>query len=204
MSQAVVVVGVRVVMSGEFRDGIGLGLGEQFTGAVALHDGSGQNLWTRKPRRRHGMESTLSFFATALTPGGTRRASVNEFRLGQATESEEERMPELMTEGLPERGSRSKFDFAEWADGQAWKFVKGTDYDSSTETFRANVKRWAKVNGYDVELRPFPSVDRAGREVPLVKADAIALGVRFVANGATVASVSSGSRRERETATNAA
>lgn len=92
-------------------------------------------------------------------------------------------MPELLSEGLPEKASRSKFDFAQWADGQAWKFVKGSDYESSTETFRSNVKRWAKLNGYGIELRPYPAVDRAGREIPLVKSDASALGVRFVANG---------------------
>ncbi len=91
-------------------------------------------------------------------------------------------MPELLPEGLPDKASRSKFDFAAWTDGQAWKFVKGSDYDSSTETFRANVKRWAKQNGYDVELRPYPALDRAGREIPLIKADGIALGVRFVQN----------------------
>lgn len=92
-------------------------------------------------------------------------------------------MPELLTEGLPERRRRSRFDFAEWANGKAWKFVKGPDYDSSTETFRANVKRWAKLNGFEVELHPYPATDRAGRELPLVKADALALGVRFVGNG---------------------
>lgn len=92
-------------------------------------------------------------------------------------------MPELLPEGLPERTGRSKFDFAKWADGRAWKFVKGTDYESSTETFRANVKRWAKLNGYEVELRPYPAQDRGGHELPLVKADAIALGVKFNGNG---------------------
>jgi hypothetical protein len=92
-------------------------------------------------------------------------------------------MPELLTEGLPDRATRSKFDFAEWADGQAWKFVKGADYESSTETFRANVKRWAKLHEYEVELRPYPALDRAGREIPLVKSDAMALGVRFFRNG---------------------
>ena len=89
-------------------------------------------------------------------------------------------MPELLQDGLPDRVSRSRFDFAEWADGQAWKFAKGQDYESSTETFRANVKRWAKAYGYEVELRPYPATDAAGREIPLVRADAIALGVRFV------------------------
>jgi hypothetical protein len=94
-------------------------------------------------------------------------------------------MPELLTDGLPDKASRSKFDFTQWADGQAWKFVKGTDYDSSTETFRTNVKRWAKQNGYEAEMRPYPALDRAGREIPLVKADGIALGVRFVEPGSS-------------------
>ena len=89
-------------------------------------------------------------------------------------------MPELLEAGLPDRASRSRFDFTEWADGRAWKFVKGTDYDSSTETFRANVKRWAKQHGYVAELRPYPALDRSGRELPLAKSDAIALGVRLV------------------------
>jgi hypothetical protein len=97
-------------------------------------------------------------------------------------------MPELLPQGLPERASRSKFDFSQWADGQAWKFAKSTDYDSSTETFRANVKRWAKLNGFEVELRPFLAVDGDGQELPLVKADAIGLGVRFTANGRKPAS----------------
>lgn len=104
-------------------------------------------------------------------------------------------MPELLSAGLPDRASRSKFDFAHWADGQAWKFVKGSDYDSSTETFRANVKRWAKLNGYEVELRPYPALDRAGREVPLIKSDGIALGVRFVSNGRSRNGADSDARR---------
>jgi hypothetical protein len=104
-------------------------------------------------------------------------------------------MPELLTEGLPDKASRSKFDFAPWADGQAWKFVKGTDYDSSTETFRTNVKRWAKQNGYEVELRPYPSLDRAGREIPLVKADGVALGVRFEVVGRSRADLETVGRR---------
>ena len=95
-------------------------------------------------------------------------------------------MPELLKDGLPDRSSRSRFDFGQWADGQAWKFAKGADYESSTETFRANVKRWAKVNGYEVELRPYPAIGRDGREIPLVKSDAVALGVRFVENGSDI------------------
>ena len=105
-------------------------------------------------------------------------------------------MPELLPEGLPDRVNRSKFDFSKWTDGQAWKFVKGDDYDSSTETFRANVKRWAKLNDLDVELRPYPATDPDGREIPLVKADAVALGVRFAANGQRRASTGAASRRQ--------
>lgn len=89
-------------------------------------------------------------------------------------------MPELLQDGLPARIARAKFDFAQWADGQAWKFVKGQDYDSATETFRTNVRKWAKANGLEVELRPYPAVDDRGEEIPLTKEDAIALGVRFV------------------------
>ena len=88
-------------------------------------------------------------------------------------------MPQLLEEGLPERSSRSKFDFTAWADGQAWRFVKGEDYDSSTESFRYNVRRWAKANGYDVECRPYPASDRDGRDLPASKADPVALAVSF-------------------------
>jgi hypothetical protein len=88
-------------------------------------------------------------------------------------------MPELLEDGLPERTSRTKFDFTQWADGHAWKFVKGEDYDSSTETFRYNVRRWAKANGFEVECRPYPARDRQGNEIPITKADAMALGVCF-------------------------
>jgi hypothetical protein len=89
-------------------------------------------------------------------------------------------MPELLTDGLPPREKRTRFDFSEWADGQAWRFVKGQDYGSSTETFRVNVRRWAKEHGFDVELRPYPATNGDGTELPLTKADAVALGVRFL------------------------
>jgi hypothetical protein len=92
-------------------------------------------------------------------------------------------MPELLTDGLPDRRSRTKFDFTPWADGQAWKFTRGEDYESSTESFRYNVRRWAKANGYRVELRPYPATDAEGAEQPVTKADAVALGVRFVREG---------------------
>jgi len=89
-------------------------------------------------------------------------------------------VPELLAEGLPERRTRSRFDFAEWADGQAWKFVRGRDYDSSTGTFRYNVKRWAKAHRVEVELQPFPALGPDGEEIPVTKEDPIALGVRFI------------------------
>jgi hypothetical protein len=86
-------------------------------------------------------------------------------------------VPELLEDGLPARPSRTRFDFSPWADGQAWKFVKGEDYSSSTETFRYNVRRWARNNGFQAELRVYPAVDREGRDLPVSKADPIALGV---------------------------
>ena len=93
-------------------------------------------------------------------------------------------MPQLLEAGLPDRGTRSKFDFTAWADGQAWKFVKGEDYASSTETFRYNIRRWARDNGFDADLRPYPATDRDGNDLPLTKADAIALGVILTPAGA--------------------
>jgi hypothetical protein len=96
-------------------------------------------------------------------------------------------MPQLLKEGLPDRASRTKFDFMAWADGQAWKFVKGEDYSSSTETFRYNIRRWARDHGFEAELRPYPATDRDGTEVPLAKADAIALGVILRAGDGAVA-----------------
>lgn len=92
-------------------------------------------------------------------------------------------MPELLENGLPERQSRSRFDFERWADGQAWKFVRGSDYDSTTETFRYNVKRWARAHDLEVELQPFPALDGDGREIPVTKEDPVALGVRFLVDG---------------------
>ena len=86
-------------------------------------------------------------------------------------------MPQLLKDGLPDRKSRTRFDFTAWADGQAWMFVKGEDYTSSTETFRYNVRRWARRNGYEVDVRPYPAVDGEGRDLPLAKEDAVALGV---------------------------
>lgn len=92
-------------------------------------------------------------------------------------------MPQLLQDGLPARTTRSRFDFAKWADGQAWKFVKGEDYDSSTETFRYNLRRWARDNGFEIDLRPFPALDRDGNEVPVTKTDPVAIGVRFHRQG---------------------
>lgn len=88
-------------------------------------------------------------------------------------------MPELLEDGLPERTTHSKFDFSRWADGQAWKFVKDEDYNSTTETFRYNVRRWAKANGYEAECRPLPMLDSNGQPLPATKADPIGLAVCF-------------------------
>lgn len=88
-------------------------------------------------------------------------------------------MPEVLLDGLPVRGSRTQFDFSEWADGQAWKFVKGEDYESRTDTFRGNVRRWAKTNGFEVECRPFPALDSDGQPLPLSSAEPVGLGVKF-------------------------
>jgi hypothetical protein len=103
-----------------------------------------------------------------------------------------ERMPDLLDDGLPQPVRQSKFDFAEWADGRAWRFAKGEDYDSSTETFREHVRRWAKENGYEVEFRPYRAKDASGDEIPLAKSDAVALGVQFSRRNGRAAS----SRRE--------
>ena len=89
-------------------------------------------------------------------------------------------MPELLPEGLPDRPSRSRFDFSDWADGQAWRFMRGEDYVSSTESFRYNVKRWAKAHGYRVETRPIPHTDDRGRPLPASKAQTVGLAVRFI------------------------
>jgi hypothetical protein len=88
-------------------------------------------------------------------------------------------MPELLSDGLPERASRSRFDFSEWADGQAWQFVRGKDYTSTTASFRHNVKRWAKAHGYLVETRPLLDADPKGRPLPASQADPVGLAVCF-------------------------
>lgn len=93
-------------------------------------------------------------------------------------------MPELLENGFPERKRRSRFEFERWADGQAWKFVRGEDYDSSTDTFRYNVKRWARARGIEVEVQAFPALDADGNELPATKADPVALGVRFLVDRA--------------------
>jgi hypothetical protein len=89
-------------------------------------------------------------------------------------------MPELLPDGLPERANRSRLDFNEWADGQAWRFVRGEDYTSTTGSFRSNLKRWAKAHGYIAETRPLPATDARGRPLAASKADPIGLAVRFM------------------------
>jgi hypothetical protein len=88
-------------------------------------------------------------------------------------------MPELLPAGMPERPNRSRFDFDQWADGQAWKFVRGEDYTSSTLTFRHNVNRWAKRHGYEVKTRPLPALDDEGRPLPTRRAEPVGLAVCF-------------------------
>jgi hypothetical protein len=88
-------------------------------------------------------------------------------------------MPQLLPDGLPDRVGRSRFDFTEYADGQAWKFVRGEDYTSSTETFRYNVRRWAKAHGHAVTMCPLPATDKHGRALPFSAAEPIGLAVQF-------------------------
>jgi hypothetical protein len=92
-----------------------------------------------------------------------------------------------MPDGLPDRISRSRYDFAQWADGKAWKFVRGEDYESTTESFRYNVKRWAKAHGYEATVRTLPATDGRGQPLPSSKADPVGLGVCFtpIPGGAT-------------------
>jgi hypothetical protein len=92
-------------------------------------------------------------------------------------------MPQMMPEGLPDRASRSRYDFSQWADGKAWKFVRGEDYESSTESFRYNVRRWAKAHGLEVTVRALPATDEKGRPLPASKSDPIGLGVCFTQGG---------------------
>jgi hypothetical protein len=103
-------------------------------------------------------------------------------------------MPQLLPSGLPERASRARFDFTEWADGQAWKFMRGEDYSSSTDSFRYNVKRWAKARGFAVETRPLPATDERGRPIPASKGEPVGLAVRFTPGPSAPAGLSGGVR----------
>lgn len=94
-------------------------------------------------------------------------------------------MPQMMPEGLPDRTSWSRYDFSQWADGKAWKFVHGEDYESSTESFRYNVRRWAKAHGFEATVRALPATDENGRPLPASKSEPVGLGVCFTpVNGA--------------------
>ncbi|HEY1853301.1 MAG TPA: hypothetical protein VGG40_01825 [Solirubrobacterales bacterium] len=88
-------------------------------------------------------------------------------------------MPELLPDGLPERPGRARFDFSQWADGSAWRFMRGEDYESTTESFRYVVRRWAKANGYVAETRPLPAADEDGEPIPTSKAEPVGIAVRF-------------------------
>jgi hypothetical protein len=92
-------------------------------------------------------------------------------------------MPQLLPDGLPEAPGRSRFNFSRWADGQAWQFSRGEDYETNTESFRYAARRWAKANGYVAETRPLPATDEAGLPVPISKAEPVGLAIRFVAGG---------------------
>jgi hypothetical protein len=108
-------------------------------------------------------------------------------------------MPELLPDGLPERASRTRFDFSAVADGQVWKFIAGVDYTSSLESFRYNVRRWARAHGYVVETRPVPAADDSGRPLPPTEAAPVGVAVRFKPGLSEVATTD-GSGRARPTA----
>jgi hypothetical protein len=88
-------------------------------------------------------------------------------------------MPELLGDDLPERPRPARMDFSPWADGRVWKFARGQDYSSTTQSFRSAVRRWARAHGYEVDCRPYPAIDEAGRPLPVTQADPVALAVRF-------------------------
>ena len=88
-------------------------------------------------------------------------------------------MPELLPDGLPDRPGRSRLDFSQWADGQAWQFVRGEDYMSTTESFRYLLRRWAKANGFSAETRPLPATDKDGEPIPVSKQEPVGIAVRF-------------------------
>jgi hypothetical protein len=90
-------------------------------------------------------------------------------------------MPQLLPDGFPEPATRSRFDFTEWANGAVWSFVRGQDYTSSTDSFRYNVKRWAKAHGYAVEVQTISATDERGRAIPAAKAEPVGVAVRFKA-----------------------
>jgi hypothetical protein len=114
-------------------------------------------------------------------------------------------MPKLLPDGLPERLSRARHDFEAWADGQAWHFVRGDDYTTTTASFRHHVKRWAKAHGYVAETRPLPATDAHGRPVPLSKTDAVGLAVRLTpARGEGTRAASESNARPREAVAKAA
>ena len=88
-------------------------------------------------------------------------------------------MPKLLTDGFPEPVTRSRFDFAEWANGEVWSFERGEDYTTSTESFRYNVRRWAKAHGYAAELQTIAATDERGHALPATKADPVGVAVRL-------------------------
>jgi hypothetical protein len=104
-------------------------------------------------------------------------------------------MPQMMPEGLPERAGWSRYDFSQWTDGKAWKFLRGEDYESSTESFRDNLRRWARSNGFEVTIRSIPATDERGRPLPRNQADPIGLGVCFSATNGKAAAAEETEKR---------
>lgn len=66
-----------------------------------------------------------------------------------------ERVPDEMVKHLAKAAPRrSEYQWERWADGGWWKMVKGKDYEVKTESVIANVKAWAKREGFTVYTSP--------------------------------------------------
>jgi hypothetical protein len=113
-------------------------------------------------------------------------------------------MPQLLADGFPKQASRSRFDFTEWADGKVWRFLRGEDYTSSTDSFRYNLKRWGKANGWNVEVQTIPAVDDGGRALPATKAEPIGVAARFTQPSAKDGGERADATRLREASARAA
>lgn len=79
-------------------------------------------------------------------------------------------MAELLPEGTdlrtqPRAGTRSRYPWAEWADGRAWRLSQGEDFDVDVEKFRRTVHSHAKAHG----LASVTRMDPADPKVLLVQ-----------------------------------